>query len=153
MVGRRVQRVETMVLVLDLRAVGDDETNFAEAADDVLGHLGQRMEFAERAAAAGQGEIGRFLGQGGFEFEFAPAFGQGGFQFDLGGVDEFAGGGFLFLGKGAELFHQRGESAVRSDPGTFGLFERGEVGRGFQFREGGLLQGFNFVQQRHLKEC
>ena len=113
MVGGGVQRVETMILVLDFRAVGDGEADFAEAADNVLGHLGERMEFAEGAAAAGQGEIGGFLGQGGLEFEFGAAFGKRGFEFGLGGVDEFAGGGFFLLGERAELFHQRGELAVR----------------------------------------
>ncbi len=128
MVGRGVERVEAMVFVLDFRAVGDDETNFAEAADDVLGHLRERMEFAERTAAAGRAEIGRFLGQRGFQFEFCAASSQRGFKFDLGGVDGLAGGGFLLLRQCAELFHQRGEFAVRPDPCALGLFERGEVG-------------------------
>ena len=88
MVGGRVERVEAMIFVLDFRAVGDDETDFAEAADDVLGHLRERMQLAERAAASGQREIGRFLGQRGRQFEFGAAFGQRGFEFDLGGVDE-----------------------------------------------------------------
>ena len=102
-VGGGVQRVETMVFVLDLGAVGDDEADLAEAADDVLGHLGQRVELAQGAAAAGQGEIGGFLGQGGLEFQFAAALGQGGFELDLGGVDGLAGGGLLFLGQGARV--------------------------------------------------
>ena len=36
-----------------------------------------------------------------------------------------------------------------ADPLALGLFERGEVGRGFQVRERGLFQRFNVVQQRH----
>ena len=84
MIGGRVQRVETMIFVFDLRSVRDHETNLAEAADDVLGDLRERMQFAERAAAAGQGEIGRLLRQRGFEFQFGAAAGQRGFQFDLG---------------------------------------------------------------------
>ena len=146
MVGGGVERVEAMVFVLDLRAVGDDEADFAEAADDVLGHLRERMEFAERAAAAGRAEIGRFLGQRGCQFEFVAARGQRGFEFDLGGVDGLAGGGFVRFGQGAELFHQRGKPAVGANPIAFGLFERGEVGRGFQVRQGGLLQWFDFVK-------
>ena len=98
MVGGGVERVEAMILVLDLRAVGDGEAEFAEGANDVLGHLCERMEFAERAAAAGQGEISWLLGQRGFEFEFGAAFGERGFEFNLGGVDEFAGGGLFLLG-------------------------------------------------------
>ena len=70
-----------------------------------------------------------------------------GFEFDFGGVDEFAGGGLFFLGERAELFHQRGEFAVRPDPRAFGLFQRGEVGRGFQFGQRGLFQRFNFVEK------
>ena len=56
------------------------------------------------AAAAGQSEIGRFLGQGGFEFEFAAALGQGGFQLDFGGVDGLAGGGLFFFGQAPSCF-------------------------------------------------
>ena len=48
MIGRRVQRVEAMILVLDLGAVRDDEADLAEDADDVFGHLGERVQFAQR---------------------------------------------------------------------------------------------------------
>jgi hypothetical protein len=72
--------------------------------------------------------------------------GERGFEFDFGGVDEFAGGGLFLLGERAELFHQRGEFAVRPDPRALGLFERGEVGRGLEFRQRGLFERFNFVQ-------
>jgi hypothetical protein len=54
-----------MVLVLNLRPVRDGETDLAEGAHDVLGDLRERMELAERAAAAGQSEIGRLFGQRG----------------------------------------------------------------------------------------
>ena len=147
MVGGRVERVETMILVLDFRAVGDDEADFAEAADDVLGHLRERMEFAKRAAASGQREIGRFLGQRSRQFEFGAAFGQRGFEGDFGSVDGFAGSGLFLLRKRAELFHQSGEPAVRANPVALGLFERGEVGRGFQVGQRGLFQRFNFVKK------
>ena len=112
MVGGGVQRVEAMVFVLDFGAVGDDEADLAEAADDILGDLRERMELAEGAAAAREREIGGFFGRGGRKFQFAVALGQGGFEFDLGGVDGLAGGGLFFFGQGAELFHQRGEFAV-----------------------------------------
>ena len=149
-VGGGVEGVEAMILVLDFRAVGDGEAELAEGANDVLGDLRERMEFAERAAASGQGEIGRFLGQRGLEFEFGAAFGERGFEFDLGGVDEFAGGGLFLLRERAELFHQRGELAVGAEPGALGLFERGGVGRRLEFGERGLFQRFNFVQERHI---
>ena len=88
MVRRRVQRVEAMIFVFDFRTVGDGETDLAKAADDVLGDLRERMQLAEGAAAAGQSEIGRFLGQRGFQFEFCAALGQGGFEFHFGLIDE-----------------------------------------------------------------
>ena len=43
MVGGRVERVEAMILVLDLRPIGDGETDFAEGADDVVRDLRERM--------------------------------------------------------------------------------------------------------------
>ena len=76
MIGGRVQRVEAMVLVLDLRAVGHGEADLAKGAHDVFGDLRERMQFAQRAAAARQGEICRLFGQGGLEFEFTPPLGQ-----------------------------------------------------------------------------
>ena len=149
MVGGRVERVEAMILVLDLRPVGHGETDLAERADDVVGDLRERMQFAERAAASGQREISWLFRQRGFQFQFLAARHERGFEFDLGGVDEFACGGLFFLGERAELFHQRGELAVRPDPRAFGLLQRGEVGRGAQFGERGLFQRFDFVQERH----
>ena len=80
MVGGCVQRVKTMILILDLRPIGDHKPNFAEAAHYVLGDLRQRMEFAQRAAAARQREISRFVGQRRSEFQFAASFGQGSFE-------------------------------------------------------------------------
>src|SRR6266542_161157 len=81
MVGRRVERVEAVVFVLDFGAVGNHETDFAEAAHDVLGDLGERMKFAERAASAGQGEVSWLPGESSLEFEFFTARSQGGFEF------------------------------------------------------------------------
>ena len=151
MVGGRVERVEAMILVLDLRPVGDGETDFAERADDVVGDLRERMQFAERAAASGQREIRRLFRQRGLQFQFLAARRERGFEFHLGGVDEFAGGGLFFLGERAELFHQRGELAVRPDPRALGLFQRGEVGRGFEFGQRGLFQRINFVEKSAIK--
>ena len=128
MVGGRVERVEAMILVLNLRPVGDGETNLAERADNVVGDLRERMQFAERAAASGQREIGRLFRQRGFELQFLAARGERGFEFLFGGVDELAGGGLFLFRERAELFHQRGEPAVRPDPRALGLFQRGEVG-------------------------
>ena len=99
------------------------------------------------AAAAGQGEIGRLLGQGGFEFELAAALGQRGFQLDLGGVDGLAGGGLLLLGQRAELLHQGGELAVRAQVVDARLLERGQVRRGLQLGQRGLFQRFDLVQE------
>ena len=73
MVGGRVERVETMIFVLDLRPIGDDETDLAETADDIVGDLREGVQFAQRSAAARQREIGRFFGQRGFQFQFFAA--------------------------------------------------------------------------------
>src|SRR5258708_38328611 len=69
MVGWCVERVEAMILVFDLGAIGDNKTDFSEAAHNILGDTGQRMEFAEDAAAARQRAVGRLGGQGGLEVE------------------------------------------------------------------------------------
>ena len=101
-----------MVLVLDFGAIGDRKANLAKAADDLLGHLRQRMQLAQRPATTWQSEIYRFFGRRHLEFEFSAALGQRGFQFGLGGVDSFAGRGLLLFGQCAQLFHQGGQFAV-----------------------------------------
>src|SRR2546426_1469642 len=80
MVCRRIERVEAMIFVLDLRSIGYDEANLAETPHDVVGYLRERMQLAERAAAAGQSEVGGILRQGGLEFEFVAARCQSGFE-------------------------------------------------------------------------
>ena len=150
MVGGRVERVETVIFVFDLGSIGHDEPDLAKAAHDVVGDLRERVQLAERAAASRQGEVGRLLWQCGFKFEFVAARSERGFEFGFGLVDELAGGRTVFLRQRPEPFQQRGEFAVRADPVALGLFERSKVRRGFQLRERGLFQRFDFVQeQRH----
>ncbi len=148
MVGRRIESVEAMIFVLDLRSIGYDEANLAETAHDVVGYLRERVQLAERAAASGQGEVGGFLRQRGLEFKFLAARGQSGFELDLGFVDPFAGGRAILFGQRAELFHQGGEFAVCADPVSFRAFQRSRIGRARHFRERGLLKRFDFIEER-----
>src|SRR5256886_13678326 len=82
--GGRVERVETVIFVFDLRSIGDDEPDLAKAAHDGVGDLRERMQLAERVAASRQGEVGRLLWQCGFKFEFVAARSERGFEFGLG---------------------------------------------------------------------
>ena len=56
-IGRRVERIEAMVLVFNLRTVRDHKPDLAKDPDDILGDLRQRMKFAYPSAAPRQGEI------------------------------------------------------------------------------------------------
>ena len=136
-----------MIFVLDLRAVGDHEADFAKTAYDVLCDLGEGMEFAQGAAAAGQREIGRFGGERGLKFQFGAAFRERGFEFGLRHIDELAGGGFFLLGQRTELFHERGEFALGAEVSALGLFERGQFRRGLQLGERRLFQRFDLVKK------
>src|SRR5438046_7624411 len=120
MVRGRVERVETMVLVLDFRPLSDGESDLAKAAHDVVGDLGERMKFAERATAAGQGEVGRFLGQGGLSFDFLATARESGLEFKLRLIDQSAGSGTVLLRQGTELFHERGERSEERRVGKEG---------------------------------
>ena len=135
-----VEGVEAMVLVLDFRAVGDREPDFAKAADDVLGHLGEWMELSEDPPVSRQGEIGRLFGQRSFEFKFAAAVSEGGLQFRFGGVDGFASGGLFLFGQTSELFHQCREFPVRAEIVHARLFQRGRVGGVPKLRQSRLLE-------------
>src|SRR5438874_6914956 len=98
MVGRRVERVEAVIFIFDLRSVGHRKANFAEAADDVLGHLRERMKLTQWTATAWQCKIGPLFGQGGLEFERTAAFRESSFEFHFGRIDDFASTRFLLLG-------------------------------------------------------
>src|ERR1051326_9140288 len=84
MICRCIQGIEAMVFVFDLGAIGYDKANFPKAPNDVLCDLGQSTEFAKRTTAAREGEISRFFGESGFEFEIGLARGQDGFKLGFG---------------------------------------------------------------------
>jgi hypothetical protein len=149
MIGGGVERVEAVIFVFNFRAVGNDETDFAKAADNVVGDLRERMKFAEPAAPTGKGKVGRIFRHGLFEFQVAAARVEGRFEFGLGDVDEFAGGGFFFLGQSTELFEQGSEFAVGAEVIHARLVERGKVLRGGELGEGGLFQRFDLIEERH----
>src|SRR5713226_7444395 len=136
-----------MVFVFDLRAVGDRKTNLAKAADNLLGDLRQRMQFAQRPAPAWQCGIGRFLGQRALELKFAAAVSKSGFQLGLGGVDRFSSSRFFFLRKRAKLLQQSGEFAVGPEVTDASLFEACEIRCLAQFGQPGFFQWFNLLEE------
>src|SRR5436309_16042215 len=71
-VCRRVERIETVVFILHLVTICHDESDFAEAADNVRRYLSYGMKFSEWPPAARQGEVRGFLRQGGLELQFLP---------------------------------------------------------------------------------
>src|SRR5262245_20073963 len=110
-----------MVFVFDLRSVCYDKTDLAKGPHDLLANLRQRMQLAQFASAAWKSEIGWFLWEGSFQFQFGAAFCQGSLQLDFYLVDQFACAGPFFLRQRSELFHQRGELAVGADPVALGV--------------------------------
>src|SRR2546426_938042 len=92
MIGRCVERVKTMILVLDLRTVRDNKADLPETPHDVVGYLRQWMKFPDGATTSGQSEVGWFLEKRPFEFDFLAPRLQGSLQFDLGLVDQLACG-------------------------------------------------------------
>ena len=57
MVGRKVERLEVVEVVLDVLGRGDLEAHRGEDVEHPLHHQGQRMEPAARDARAGQGHV------------------------------------------------------------------------------------------------
>src|SRR5437588_11740277 len=103
MVCRRVQCIETMVFILDLRPIRNGEADFAKTADDVLRNLRERMQLAQCTAPSWQREVGGFLGQYSFEFQLAAPTGQRRFELTFGDIDCLASSRFFLFGQGAEL--------------------------------------------------
>ena len=146
-VGRGVESVEAVAFALDLRAVGDGEPDFAEAADDVLGDLRERVLFAKRSAPARRGEVGGALRSGDGEFEFLASAIERLGEFGLGQVDCFADGGAFLLGQAAHLLEQSGELAVGSEVQHAHVVEFGQAVGGLERLQGGFLQRSDFVQE------
>ena len=61
MVFRYVERLEIVVVKLDLGTLGDLESHSLEVIDDALHHLGYGVLGADRHSAAGKSEISRVL--------------------------------------------------------------------------------------------
>src|SRR4051794_10299661 len=139
MIGGRVERVEAMVFVFDLRTIGNHEADFTKTADDIFRGLGEGMELAERTTAAGQRKICRFLRESRTKLQFTTAVGQCRFNFSLGSIDGFTSCGFLLFGKSAQLLHQGSKLAVRAEPIDASLIEASQVGSGAQFGKRRLL--------------
>ena len=139
MIGGSVEGVEAVTLALDLRAVGHGETDFAEAADDVLGDLGEWVLLAKRTAASRRGEVGGALRGGGGELEFLASSVERLGEFGLGQVDRLAGGGAFLLGQAAHLLEQSGELAVGAEVLHAHVVELGQGVGGLQCPQGGFL--------------
>ena len=93
------------------------------------------------------------FGSGCLQFEDGALAGEHGFEVDFGSVDGFAGGGAVLLGEAAELLHQGSELAMGSEPSALGLFERGDLGGGFELGQRGPLEWFEILQQRRHKRA
>jgi hypothetical protein len=63
MLGRDVERLEIVPVVLDVRAFGDREAHVGEDRDDLLGDLRDRVDPSLRPLAGGQGDIGTLAGE------------------------------------------------------------------------------------------
>src|SRR6266446_4990497 len=105
------------------------------------------MELAEAAAASGQGEVGRFLGGNGPEFQFGAARDEGRFKFGLCLIDQFARSRLLFFRQSRELFHQRGKLAVGTEVASFDVFEGSQVWRGSKLGDRRLFERLDLVEE------
>ena len=54
MIARNVERLEVVIVVLDLGSLVDREAQLDEDVDDLVEHLRERMEVPAREAHAGQ---------------------------------------------------------------------------------------------------
>ena len=146
MIARGVERVEAVVLRLDFRSVGDDETDLAQDAAHLFAHEGQRV----KRARTGIGRRERRINGGpelGGEFRGGDAGERGvelGGELGLGLVNQLADRRPLLLGHGPHLFHQAGQLAMGADVAGFGGLEFGARRHRGQFcgglgQEGGEL--------------
>jgi hypothetical protein len=133
---RGVQGIETMVVILDLRAVGHGEPDLAEGTDDVLGDLRERMEFSEGSATSGQGEIDRMLGRAALSSSSARRRARAASRSVLAALMALPAAGRSSLERLPSCFMRAVNFAVGSEPCALGLFEGGDIGGGFEDRPG-----------------
>jgi len=124
----------------------DDESDFAEAADDVLGHWVSGGVCRGRGGGRA-GEVGGFLGRAAFKVELGAAFGEAASSSTLAALMSLPAAGRSSFERVPSCFISAVNFALRPDPGALGLFERRGPGRGFQFRQGGLFERFDLVNQ------
>ena len=133
MIGRCVQGIEAVILILNLWSIRHHKAQLTKALDDILGHLCERMKFTQTAATARGSEIRWLRGRGRSQLNTIPCGLKGSLEFALGGVNGFTGQRTLFLGERAHLFHQAGEPAMRAEPGALGAIQGGLIRGGIQF--------------------
>ena len=143
MVGRNVQRLEVMEIVLDLRPLGDREADPGEECLDA------RQGAAERMAAAGplpppwQRHVNRLARQPGIQrrrFQRRLACGDGGFQRLLSLVDGLAGVAPLFGRQAPQFLEALGERAFLAQIMHARLIQGGEIAGPGDGGLGGLNQ-------------
>jgi len=139
MVLRVVERREVIPVGLDFRTVGDVEADGAENLLDALPGAADRVQAAAAAAAAGQRDIQRLLGEARFQLrqrELPAALFQRRFQALLGRVDVLAEGP-AFLGRqGTQRLQQRRQFSRLAEKLRLGVLERRRVSGGGELREG-----------------
>ena len=149
MIGGSVQRVEAMIFVLDFRAIGDDKTNLAKAAHDVLGDLRERMEPAQARRRPGKvksvGSLGRAALSSSSYRRATSAFSSS----TLDWLDQLSRRRDFLPWERAELLHQRGEPAVGAQVIDARLFQSRQIRGGIQFGEGRLFERFNLICKSH----
>src|SRR3954467_14273131 len=104
-----------MIIVFDLRSVGDGEPDLPKAAHDVFCDLRQRMQASDSAPSSRQRKIRRLFRQAGFEFQIGAPLLERCLQPGFRKIDEFADGRPFLLWKRAELFHEGRELTMRTE--------------------------------------
>ena len=110
-IGRGVQGVEVMVLVLDFGTIGDSESHATKDVDYLIGNARQRMEPARGRPPAGQGYVKAFL-YFPFLLELAPTQFQGLFDRRTKLAASLSCGRSLFCRKGSDAAHDLTQAAL-----------------------------------------
>ena len=122
-VGGRVERVETMKLVLDFRAVGQRETHPAEDADRLVADQRERVQRSGRYGARRQGDVD--TGERGMIGEFGERglfFLKRGGDRAAGGVEKLADLGLVLLRHVAHAGGGEGQGALFAEHGDAHVF-------------------------------
>ena len=146
MVVRRVQRIEAVPLILNLRAIGQGETHAAQHAHRFIAHNGNGMQATGRQRGTWHRKVHTGHGSGiNLLLQGCLAVFQRGGDSGTGFIQQRTHGGLVFLGHIAHALLHLGEGTFLAQNTHAGILQRFHIGYAGYARQGFCLYACNLI--------